>query len=84
MPMHLLVGTGFEPMNRTQITLADGETKLAPTYAGTATVGDITKPVRIIALPRQEALIGMLFLDGLQLTVNAWQGGDVVIRRLGA
>ena len=83
MPLHLLDGMGFAPMNGTQITLADGETKQAPTYSGTATVGGITKPVRIIALPRTEALIGMLFLDGLQLTVNAWPGGNVVIRRPG-
>ena len=83
-PEHLLLDMRFTPMNRTEITLADGETKMAPTYSGQATVGEITKPVRIIALPRRDGLVGMLFLDGLQLTVNAWPGGDVVIRRPGA
>ena len=64
------------------IVLADGSPRAFPAYSDVATIGNITEPVTIVALPQGSSLVGMVLLDGKQLTVNAWPGGDVVIRCL--
>ena len=83
LPVSLMDGVDFEPLSMIPIALADGTTRWLPTYSGVATIGKITEPVAIIALPQGSPLVGMTFLDGLRLTVNAWPGGDVIISRPG-
>ena len=62
-----------------RVTLADGSEAWVPTYIGFARVSGIGKSVVIFGL-NGDPLVGMTFLEGLQLVVNAWPNGDVVIQ----
>ena len=63
LPVRLMAGVPFEPLNVMPIALADGTQREFNTYSGIATVGGIEQPVAIIALPEGLPLIGTVFLE---------------------
>ena len=79
LPWSVITSLGLNHTGIEDLVLADGNKKPFKTFDGFASVQRIEKRVTVYEMSN-ESLLGMSFLNGLQLIVTNFPGGTVVIQ----